>query len=164
MSWKNTKKRWLVAGSLALLLGSAPGFAQQECEQIRKNCLDHCHYAPQHQWSSGFKCKRECTKQVDACRRGIRGYPPAYSYGSRSGYGYGGAPAQRGGVRRLPGRHIRPARGLIRLWCRAGAAAWVWWLSGCCAWPAATASAERLRCPCRGRRTAFRRSLVRRIR
>ncbi len=96
MSWKNTEKSWLTAGSLALLLGSAPGFAQQECEQIRKNCLDHCHYAPQHQWSSGFKCKRECTKQVDACRRGIRGYPPAYSYGSRSGYGYGGAPAQRG--------------------------------------------------------------------
>lgn len=89
MSWETMTRVCVFAGTL-LLLPSA-GFGQQNCEQIRKSCLDHCHYAPQHQWTSGFKCKRECTKQVEACRRGMRG--PRYSYGDRGGYGYGSAPA-----------------------------------------------------------------------
>ena len=87
MSWKKVTRVCLSTGILVLL--PSPGFAQQNCEQIRKTCLDHCHYAPQHQWTSGFKCKRECTKQVEACRSGMRGYPPRYRYGDRGGYGYG---------------------------------------------------------------------------
>ncbi len=92
MSWKNVTRVCLSTG--ILMLSPSPGFAQQNCDQIRKSCLDHCHYAPQHQWTSGFKCKRECTKQVEACRSGMRGYPPRYHYGDRGGYGYGSAPAR----------------------------------------------------------------------
>ncbi len=92
MSWETMTRVCLSTGILLLL--QSPGFAQQNCEQIRKSCLDHCHYAPQQQWTSGFKCKRECTKQVEACRGGVRGYPPRYGYGDRGGYGYGSAPAR----------------------------------------------------------------------
>ena len=92
MSWHNMTRVCLSAGSALLMLLPLAGFAQPECEDLRKSCLDHCHYAPQHQWSSGFKCKRECAKQVDACRRGMRGQPPPYGYGDRGAYGHGAAP------------------------------------------------------------------------
>ncbi len=92
MSWETMLRVCLSVGILLML--PPAGFGQQNCEQIRKSCLDHCHYAPQHQWTSGFKCKRECTKQVENCRRGMRGYPPHYSYGDRYGRGYGAAPAR----------------------------------------------------------------------
>ncbi len=90
MSWVSMTRFSLSSGTVLLVLLPMAGLAQPECDEIRKGCLDHCHYAPQNQWSSGFKCKRECTKQVEACRRGMRGYAPRY--GDRGGYGYGAAP------------------------------------------------------------------------
>ncbi len=88
---KMTRACLAAAAALAIVAPSS-GSAQPECEDIRKSCLDHCHYAPQNQWSSGFKCKRECNKQVDACRRGMRGYAPRYGYGAEPGYGPQAAP------------------------------------------------------------------------
>ena len=95
MAVGNVKTTCLSAGAVALMLMAAPAVAQPECESANKDCLDYCHYAPQHQWTSGFKCKRQCRQQLDQCRRGMRGYPPRYDsrgYGSSYGRGYG-APA-----------------------------------------------------------------------
>lgn len=86
MSWETMTRVCLATGTLLLMLLPSTSFAQPECDDARKSCLDYCHYAPENQWSSGFKCKRECTKQLEACRRGIRGYPSRYGYGGQPGY------------------------------------------------------------------------------
>ncbi len=101
MAVGNVKTTCLTIGAVALVILAGPASAQPECESANKDCLDYCHYAPENQWTSGFKCKRRCREQLDRCRRGMRGYAPRYdsrgydqSYGRGSGAPYGyGAPA-----------------------------------------------------------------------
>ena len=62
--------RMCLSASAAVILVAAPlAQAQQECEQIRRSCLDYCRYGPVTP-ESGRDCKKECQKKVKTAARG----------------------------------------------------------------------------------------------